>query len=372
MKRIISLILIFSALFALVSCGESEYPPVESTEVEKQSALILTVDGEEYTVKYELYRAFFLAYKDSVDGGDSSVWNGADKDAYIEEIESIIISKCSEIYSVLHHSKKIGIDVYSDEYNEIVEGFITASVEGGYYDEIFIEGFGGNYEAYLESLKKSYLNYSVQDLLFRYTLEQEAIYDYYAGTLDGEFLEEAQKGALEYTKEDVESFYYNSEECVRVLRIYRPMLYVEADRIAEIRESVANKALLGDDAVLDYIIGSSGTNTGIEEIKNGMVIGRYSDDRMYYEERTEIAFSLDVGEASEVIKLYTVSEEAYEILYRIAKNNAHFDECYDEIVEVYIQNEIGKILYDCSSKLCESAVRSSLLESLDRAGITMD
>ena len=122
----------------------------------------------------------------------------------------------------------------------------------------------------------------------------------------------------------------------------------------------------------DYIIGSSGTNTGIEEIKNGMVIGRYSDDRMYYEERTEIAFSLDVGEASEVIKLYTVSEEAYEILYRIAKNNAHFDECYDEIVEVYIQNEIGKILYNFSSKLCESAVRSSLLESLDRAGIAMN
>lgn len=371
MKKTVSFLLIIAAFLSLFACSSGEtYPPVESTELEAQTALTLSVDGKQYTIRYELYRALFLSYKSVVDGGDASVWSGPDKDRYVADIEKIIIASVSEIYSVIHLAEKIGIDVYSEGYDEIIEGYIKASVEGGYYDEILLEGFGGNYDDYLKSLKDMNLNYSVQDLLLRYSLAYEAIYDHYAGTLDSEFIEEAKKGALEYTRSDVEEFYYNSEECVRVIRAYLPKDYTTADRVAEIRKTMAEKAAAGDNALLNYVIGF--TSTSPTDVENGMVIGRHSLDKMYYSALTSKAFSLGIGEVSEVVEVATVLDEAYIIMYRIAKNNSHFEDCYDDIAEVYIQNEIGKILDTCSTSLAQSATYAPLLEALDRSAISME
>ena len=367
MKKILSIILIVCALLSLASCGGSGYEPVESSDLEASSAIALKVDGEKYEIKYELYRALFLSYKSAVDGGDSSVWSGDKKDEYIKEIEDIILKKAAEIYSVLHLADKVGINVYSDEYDEIISETVKETV-----DAEGLGGFDGDYQKYLNYLKEMNLNYSVQDLLFRYHLATDALYDHYAGTLDGEFVSETQMGALKYTKEDVEAFYYNDNESVRVQRIYIPKNYTTPERIREIRTGLIDAAAGGDSAAEKYILDKRGASSSISDVKNGTLHGRYSEDKLYYEEMTNAAFALGVGEVSEIIEVSTTSEEAYVIMYRITKNNAHFNECYDSIAEVYVYNEIGKLIDECSSALIESAERSSMLTTLDRGQITMD
>ena len=90
MKKIIAFILLAASLFTLASCGDEDYPPVESSAVEAQVVMTIEFEEKKYDVKYELYRALFLSLRKSVDGGDASVWTGDNKSEYIGKIDAII------------------------------------------------------------------------------------------------------------------------------------------------------------------------------------------------------------------------------------------------------------------------------------------
>ena len=368
MKKLSFLVLMLAFVFILASCGEEKYPPKESSPLESQVAMTISLDGKQYEVKYELYRALFLNLRESVDGGDTSVWSGEAKDEYIEKIDTLIKKRATDIYSVLHIADKVGIDVYSKDFDKSVSEFIKVSVEGGYYGNQIIEGFGGDYEKYLESLREMNLNYAVQDLLLRYSLASEKIFEYYAG-YEGEFLEELVQGKLEYTKEDVEAF-YKSEDCVRVMRAYLPKAYFSAERAQQIRDKIVEKSNYGDDEVSKYIIGT--TSTAASEIINGEIIGRHNLDEVYYSELEAAAFKLAYFEVSDVIEVSNANEDGYVILYKTVKTDAHFDECYDYVKSVYVQNEVGKIIDTAAEGMLASITEASMLATLDRSQITMD
>ena len=63
-------------------------------------------------------------------------------------------------------------------------------------------------------------------------------------------------------------------------------------------------------------------------------------------------------------------DPGYYILYPILKSEEHFEECYDEIAAVYVENEIGRLLYDVQTALTEGARGTELLDSLDYSKIT--
>lgn len=369
MKKITALLLALVALLSLFSCTEDKYPAKESTESEARTVMTVEIDGESYNIKYELYRALFLAARSSVDGGDASVWSGADKENYVAQIDAVIKSRIAEIYSVFHVAKKIGIDVYSSRYDALVKDYVTISVEGGYYNDVAITGFGGDYDKYLAYLAENYMNYSVQDLLLRYSVAMQEIYEYYAGTLNSEYLPDTQVGKLEYTRDDVLNF-YNSDECVRVLRAFLPDAYFTRERAESIRETLVQKSALGDDAVAAYMI--SQTTTGATDIKNGEIIARHNLDTEYYAELVEAAFGLKTFEVSAVLETTTGTEDGYAILYKTVKNSSHFEECYDGIAAAYVQNEIGKIIDTATISVLESLKPTRVLEEIDRSNITME
>ena len=369
MKKIAAIILTAIIILTLASCGADKYPPVKSSELESQVAMTVNFEGKKYEIKYELYRALFLNMRESVDGGDMTVWTGENKAEYIAEIDRLIKSRAADIYAVLHIADKLGFDVYSSEFDKAVSEYIEVSVEGGYYDEQELEGFGGDYSKYLESLKEMNLNYAVQDLLLRYSLASEKIFEYYAGYLDGEFLEESTKGHLEYTKEDVESFYM-SDECVRVIRAYLPKAYFSHTRAQQIRNTIAEKANYGDEQVANYIIGT--TSTAASEIINGELIGKHNLDKAYYSELENSAFELSYFEVSELIEVSTGYEDGYIILYKTTKSPEHLSECIEYITSVYIQNEIGKIIDTATEGMLNNINSAEILDTLDRANISME
>jgi hypothetical protein len=369
MKKIISILLLAAVLLSLIGCDE-EYEPVASSEIESQVVMTMSLDGEKYNVKYELYRAMFLNLRASVDGGDSSVWNGAEKEKYIAKIDGMIKEQIAQIYSVFHVAKKIGIDIHSEEYDKQVKDYIAASVNGGYMDSIEIEGFGGDYGKYLEYLKENNLNYSVQDLLIRYSLASDDVFVHYKGTLENEeFLEHAKPGALKYTEEDVLAF-YNSDDCVRVIRAFLPKDFNTAEGAEEIRKQIAEKAKYGENDVALYIINK--TLTGGEDVMNGDVIAKHNLYTGYYSEMVEEAFSLKMYEVSRVMEVVTGAEDGYVILYKTVKNSSHFDKCYEQIASTYVDNEVGKIFDTAGDQLLETLQFSQLLSDLDRASISMD
>lgn len=369
MKKILALLIVLTTLLTLVSCDDG-YPAVKSSAVEKQVVMTLDFDGQKYDIKYELYRALFLTLKGSVDGGDASVWTGEDKEKYVNLIDGIVKSRISEIYSVFYIAKKIGIDVYSSEYDKYVKDFIKVSVEGGYAGTTEVTGFDGDYDKYLEHLKNSFLNYSVQDLIIRYSLATEEIFRYYAGNIDSEeFVENVENGHLEYTRDDVLAF-YNSGDCVRVIRAFLPKKYFTKERAEQIQKTILEKADIGEDAVSAYII--SNTTTGASDVKNGEIIAKHNLDRQYYAELIDTAFALETFGVSDVIDITTGGDDGYVIIYRTVKGSEHFEACYDQIKGVYVQNEVGKIIDTAAASISENLKNTDILNNIDRSTITMD
>ena len=372
MKKISVFLLAVLLLSLLTSCGGTDYPPVQSSELESTVVMTLKIEDEEYDVKYELYRALFLNIRDEIDGGDRSVWSGESKDGYVARADAEIKRQIADIYSVLHIADKIGIDVYSSEFDEIIEETIALSVEGGYYDDTEVIGYEGDYDAYLNHLREMNLNYSVHDLMLRYNIASSRIFDYHAGYTDGQFLEEYVQGELKFTKEDVKNFYNNNEECVRVIRAHLPKSTFTAQKAEEKRQKLCEIEIYGEEAVVNYVIGL-GVPTADSDIANGMLIAKHSLDSAYYAEFVEVAFALEYFEVSEVVEVFTgdTNSSGYNILYKIGKSDEHFENCYESIEAVYIQNQIGKIIDTAADTLLSSAQNTPFLNALDRATISM-
>ena len=363
MKKIIPIIIVLSLCLSLFACG-SKYKPVESTQEEKRVMYTMSIDGERYEVKYELYRALFLQYKSKIDGGNASVWSGEEKDKYISAINEIIFNRISDVYAVFHLCKEVGIDVYSKVVEDTISDYIKVSVEGGSIDNMQIAGFGGDYDAYLAHLKAEYMNYSVQVLLYRYSIAYLMLEDYYADKVSGE-------DSVSYTREDVKA-YYDSDECVKVLEAFlstttpTDKLINTIERAKKLRDGIAQQSDEYD--VGTYMIANT---LSAEGLRDGMVIGKYSLDPAYYADLTAAAFSLRVGDTSEVIEVITGASNGYYILYRAEKSEEHFDKCYEEIEASYILNLIGKDVAGAAATLKDSISNTDAFTSLVHAEISM-
>lgn len=373
MKKISIFLIAVLLLSLLTSCGDEKYPPVPSSQLESTVVMTLKIEDKEYEVKYELYRALFLNIRNEIDGGDASVWTGAEKDEYIARADAEIKKQIADIYATIYVAEKIGMDVYSSEFDDLVEDIIELSVEGeGYYDGTEVIGYDGDYDAYLNHLREMNLNYSVHDLMLRYNIASSRIFDHYAGYTDTEFLEEYVKGALEFTKEDVKEFYNNPEECVLAIEAVLPSYSFSETRAEEIRQTILEKKTYGTEAVINYVI-TLGVPTATSDIKSGTLIAKHNLDPAYYSELTEAAFSVGYFEVSDVIEVtgYDDGYSRYHILYKTNKTDEHFEECYESIESVYIQNQIGKMIDAAANTLAAGAKNTQFLDKLNRASISM-
>ena len=359
MKKLLSFFLIICLLLSLISCGG--YEPIESSEEERRVVMTLSYGGENYEVKYELYRAMFLTLKSSVDGGDSSLWTGDEKEEYIEKIDGLILERIVAIYGTIHAAKEIGEDVFSDDYDDTVTDYIKASVDGGEINSQYFEGFGGDYDKYLASLKEQYLNYSVQDLLIRYALAAQAVTNYYTPSVEG------AEGEISFTDETLRDFYFG-DECVRVLTVFLDETIWTQSSAKSSRDAIA--ALNSEEDVALKMI--SLTTSGASDVKNGMIITKNNLDAAYYSELTEAAFDLPMFEVSEPIYVTTGESAGYYIIYQAQKTDDNFTNMYEHIAEAYVNEKIGEILSGIKENLKDSAVYSEYLDTLDRSNVKMD
>ena len=380
MKKIIALMLALVTIFSLFSCSynkATEYPAVESTEEEARTVMTLSIDGNTYDVRYELYRAFFLTYKSDVDGGDESVWSGDSKNEYISKIDEMIIDRVVEIYSAFAVSERIGFDPYSKYVEKKIKENIRISVEGGSYGSTTLEGYE-SYDEYLAALKSLNLNYSVQVLLLRYAIAIDAIDTHYIGTASSDDIDvNVSIGAIEYTKDDVREFYF-SDDCVRVLRAnFQKGISSNPQEKAEklrnkMEEAAATPGSLKEkeDAVFRAIV-SNGLYSNTAEIKNGYVIGKYNLERSYYGNMTDAALSLAEGEVSQPIDVVSDVEDSYYILYRSYKSDELFEANYEDIKYVYLMNYVGEITHGVASELKKSVTYTDVMTTLDHSAIGM-
>ena len=377
MKKIIAILLALATLFSLSAC-KKKYYAVESTDEESRTVMTFSIDGKEYAVKYELYRAFFLTYKSTVDGGNPDVWTSKDNAGYVNRINGMIIERISEIYAAFAICERIGFDVYSKSVEKQIKEEIKAIVEAKMDDNALYGDGDYTYEDYLAELKSNYLNYSVQTLMIRYSIAMSAINDYYIGTADvNDVGYDMKLGALEFTKDDVRAFYFG-DDCARVLisSFQKIISYTPEEMANEIKANLTAAAASEytpeekEAAVFNAII-SSGFFSNGAEIENGYVIARYNLDKRYYGEMTDSVFSILEGEVTDPISIVTAEENSYYVIYRSYKSEAHFEANYNEVLYVYLTNRVGEITNSVARELMSGVSFSATFTDIDYSKIGM-
>lgn len=369
MKKLLSVILLLSVMLSLCSCGR-KYKPQKSTKEESRVVMSLSVDGEEYDIKYELYRALFLANKSKIDGGDADVWTGVEAAEYVSQINEIITKEAAYIYSALHLAHKLDIDVYSSEADDFVDECITLCVEGSKDGSV---AGAGSYEKYLGSLKSAGLNYSVCDLMFRYSYALSEINKYYLGEENPAL--GSLGGAIDTSDESLRTFYY-SDECVRVLRAFVPSQLRSYEWAEDFRDDIA--ACEGDMEKALHIINYTAVPYSeliLDGEITGVLIGKHAMDKSYYTDYTNAAFSVSDGGTSCVATVkgtgYT-DIDGYYVFSSLAKGDGHFNENKALVKDAYLENEIGKILDGIIASLVDSAEYEKDYSLISHKDISMD
>ena len=345
MKRIVALFMLICLLVGSLTACKKKYKPVESSEEESRVVMTLSFSGHTYEVKYELYRAFFLTYKSEIDGGDDSVWTGADKESYIAIMNERIVDEVTEIFAVFALCEMNGFDLYSKDVEKKITEMIRVSVEGGAYGDDIYEGFDGDYDAYLTSLKAIYHNYSTAVLLMRYSIGRGMLESHFIGSSRyDDSTGVLTDGKLQYTVDTIRDYYY-SDNASLMLSTYiaEGVSYTPREYAEEVRLEIVDEAKYGTEAVKILMI-NRGTPTAITELENGVLYGRYSLARDY-KALGEAAHNLAVGEVSEVIPTYAPNDgKRYYVMYKMEKTEEFFENFYANIVEVYLYDTIGLMI----------------------------
>lgn len=276
----------------------------ESTEEELTA--VLTVGEAE--VPFEVYRYFFMNYKNEYDGGDDSYWKNedVDSDALYEVIKEKTVSAIHRCYATFSLCEEYGIDPYSSEMDKIVDETV----------EYYIENEFDGKKAYIESLESVHMT----DSVFRFIMRRFEC-------------DKQLNDAL------IASGVIKTDDDTVLLAIKDPDMFCRAKQILiknDAGEDIsanyakAKKALnavsLGTD--FDRLVAQYGEDT--EMIVNPT--GYYFTHNELIEEFEEAAFALEIGETSGIVE----SHVGYHIIQRCEVDASYVKENFEALKESYL------------------------------------
>lgn len=343
----LSLLLLSVLALGLVSCGA--YKPVKSSESDAEA--VATLDGGD-EVRFELVRALLVSRRKDYDGGDASKWQGDAGKALLAEALSDAMETAAEIYATFAICEENGIDPYGDKINKLVSDRISIDIDGGFLDGNFIDGYGSK-KKYLAALKELGLTDSVNRLLHRWDVCLSLLYE--------KMIENFNDGANIITREDVREF-YESDDCARISWVHISIDLSKDDSMYYGKANRARAALLECNtyAKMSAIVAQNTLNLSYDQIDNGFCLsangGIGSGDRKI----CETAAELDHLEISEIIE----TDLGLYILIGLNKSASYFDDHYEEIHDLALENRLYDSIDDKAEQMLESAVYTSRFASL--------
>lgn len=286
---------LFCAASVLFSAACQRIP--KSTK--EESAAVLAID--EFSVPYEQLRYVVRNYMDGY--GDASFWTEETAAQLSETILADSFDTLKTQYAILSLAKQYGIERTDDAVTELVNSQMEAVIAEY-----------GNVSAYTDALAAGHMT----DSVYRFFLSVNACSEelYYA-MLDA--------GDLEADDTVIEKK-IRGEEFVRIKQIL--IENDEGEDPAENRalaENLRARAAAGED--FDALVNEYGEDLYMFKNTDGYYICR----GVWYHAFEEAAFSLAVGEVSDVIE----TEAGYSILLRCEKENAYIDENLAALCEDY-------------------------------------
>jgi len=293
LKRTAAILLAALTVFPLVSCQKIP----KSTREEKTA--VLTVD--EFSVPYEQVRYVVRNYMAGY--GDDAFWTEEKAEELSEEILADTYETLRQQYAILSLAKKYGIERTDSAIGELVDSQMTA----------VIEGYGGE-KAYTEALEAAFMT----DSVYRFFLTVNAVSEelYYAMLEKGDLMADG----------DGLTAVIRSDEFVRVKQIL--IENGADDDPAENRETAEKaraRAAAGED--FDALVKEYGEDLYMFNNTDGYYMCR----GVWHKAFEDTAFSLGIGEISEVIE----TDAGYSVLLRCEKEESYISAHLAELGEDY-------------------------------------
>ena len=353
-KKIIFTFLALAMLISLCACNKkTTYEPIASSEEEMTTVFRIG----KYDVPYELFRTFFLTNKKSLDENNASNWIGDTASEYRQKAIDEIMPQILDVYAMFSMCESYGIDINGEKVTSAVNEYVKLSVEGGMIGDVAVMGHE-SYDDYIAHLKTLYMNDSVSRLLIKYSVCEE-------------LLREKFFSEYKYDKSDVEEFYY-SNECAHITWmniLFENTQYLKLSEMRTLAEKAHSKlagAKNQKEVINIFVQHSAGASAS--EIENGFYIGKYTLDSAYMADIIDAAFSQKAGEYSDLIE----NDNGFYIIYKMEKDSTYLDvkANYEEIEELYLNNQLYRALEEYKSRLSESVSYSSFFNSLNFAEIS--
>lgn len=303
---LLSLLLLIPVM--LVSCERADpsllpdgTPKIETTEDEMQTVMTIGT----YTVTYDVFRYFFLNFKDQYDNGNESVWSDSEIGSSLREahLESVV--------SALRHLAAVDkLSAYAELPFDAVDKSVSDYVLSFYRVEC-----EEDLERYKDTLEQSYLSDHAFREITRLAYAEELLSTYLLNTDRIDNSDTAAHAAIEG----------DAFLCVKQILIQNDEGEdpEENRRLAEEALGLLEEGASFSDLITKYSDDRSAKNVGT---------GYYFTKYQYLEEFEKAAFALEVDEHSGIVE----TELGYSIILRCPKDPGYLNANYEVLKEAYL------------------------------------
>ena len=308
--RLLSALLVNSLLLiTLISCSGNNFeisedgtPVIPQSEDDK--TVVMTI--ADYEITYDVYRYFFLKFKEQYDQGDNSVWTDPEigKEITAAHAETVL-DAVKGIVAIQKLGEKAGFSMESD----VIKNAVVSGV-----NELFAAS-GYNVSEYIRTLEDEYLN----DHAFRYITAVNEIES-------RAFLLSGEKGIINLDEDAVMASIMNDDEfaCVKQIFVRKDD---DGDDTAERSKADELMARIDRGESFETVFKSYNDDKDQKNLADGYYFTR----RQYLEEFEEAAFALEVGEISRVVE----TEIGFSIIKRLPKDESYISRHYSDLKDAY-------------------------------------
>ena len=338
---------------ALSGCKKEKYPMRSSTV--KESTTVFTLGTVE--VPFEVLHTFFTAAALASPGYGEGYFDGDGGEERFTACLGTALSRIADVYALFALAGEAGIDPYGEEITKAVQDMVTLSVDGGTDEEGNVyQGFGGDYNAYLDHQRKVlHMNDSVSRLIFRYAETEKRLIAHHrenAGVTDAEV-----------------AAFFNGEDCLHIEWLHQTVREgVDARRLLETaREKLLEKGVNGGELPADVMAQYSDLSGTSAIDPTGFYISPRSLESKYASV-AEAAFSLPVGGLSEVIE----ANGGYFLVYRMEKKPEDLTGRAQEIKALCLTDRFYGEVSARSAELLSGATYTEAFHTLTAAELLED
>lgn len=308
---------IFTACSNSKEIDDSGIPNIEPTEDDLR--VVLTIDG--FDITYDVYRYFFMQYKNEYDAGDDTVWSDPEIGEKLQEAHrETVLTTLKRLVAIQKLAKKADLSVNASVIEDLVDDEVRTLYESA----------DSNLSKYKKMLEDGYLTHHA----YRYITAVEMLESRtYMLSEQYNIVDSSNESALAAIRGD-------EFVCVKHVLIKMDEGDSKEENLKKAEEILA-LAQSGTD--FDSLIDKYSEDRDIRNLNDGYYITHYQ----FVEEFEDAAFALEEGEISGIVN----TDVGYSIIKKYPKDDSYINAHFSDFKSYYLLSQFHRAVENTTNEL---------------------